>query len=1120
MFSPFLKFLAVFLVCAKLIFAEKNLGANDVSEMVNDHVVNNITNLRGGSNFIFDGITITAATGLSQDFANVSADLFSRTLAADLENSITTVAGTGYLGYNGDGIAATAASLYYPTGVAVDGQGNIYIADIWNHRVRKVTVSNGIITTIAGTGTAGYNADGIVATTAKLNGPTDMAFDGSGNVYIAESLNYRIRKVTVSTGIITTVAGTGIIGYNGDGITATSAQLSTPNGIAIDGSGNIYIADSWNHRIRKVTVSTGIITTIAGTGAAGYNGDGIVATTAKLYKPYGVAIDGSGNVYIADTSNNRVRKLMLNTGIITTIATTTQMLAPLDVAIDGSGDIYIADHFYRIRKVTVSTGIITTIAGTGTAGYNGDGITATSALVNNPSGIDIDRLGNVYIGDTENSRIRVVRSTMPTVSPRVGANIENFVTTIAGTGIWEYNGDGIAATSAAVKDPFAVAVDGQGNVYIADTWNHRIRKVAASTGIITTIAGTGTAGYNADGIVATTAKLNGPLGVAIDGSGNVFIADTSNHRIRKVTVSTGIITTVAGTGTMGHNGDGITATSAQLNNPNDIGIDGSGNIYITDTLNHRIRKVTVSTGIITTIAGTGAAGYNGDGIVATTSKVYNPIGIDIDGSGNIYIADTWNQRVRKVTVSTGIITTIAGTGITGYNAVGITATSADLFVPADIAIDGSGYIYISDSYNQCIRKVTVSTGIITTIAGTSKAGYNGDILMATSTPMNTPVGIAVDRLGNVYFADSLNSRIRVVTSTLPTISPSVGTNVIKTVAGTGLIGAAGYNGDGIAATSAQLGLFFGVAADVWGNVYIADTSNHRVRKVTVSTGIITTIAGTGAAGYNADGIVATTAKLNGPTGVAIDGSGNVYIADSDNNRVRKLMLSTGIITTVAGTGTFGYNGDGILATNAQLNYPLGVTVDRSGNIYIVDKNNHRVRKVTVSTGIITTVAGTGAAGYNGDRIVATSAQLSNPNGIAIDGSGNIYIADTENHRIRKVTVSTGIITTVAGTGTMGHNGDGIAATMADLKYPRGVNIDGSGNVYIADTLNHRIRKVTVSTGIITAVAGTGSLGFNGDGIVATNSLLYGPHSVAVDRFGNVYIADTTNCRVRVLVRQV
>ena len=781
MLSPSLKFLAVFLVCANLIFAEKNLGANDVSEMVNDHVVNNITNLRGGSNFIFDGITITAATGLSQDFAKVSADLFSRTLAADLENSITTVAGTGSLGYNGDGIAATTASLYYPTGVAVDGQGNIYIADIWNHRVRKVTVSNGIITTIAGTGTAGYNADGIVATTAKLNGPTDIAFDGSGNVYIAENLNYRIRKVTVSTGIITTVAGTGVIGYNGDGITATSAQLSNPNGIAIDGSGNIYIADSWNHRIRKVTVSTGIITTIAGTGAAGYNGDGIVATTAK---------------------------------------------------------------------------------------------------------------------------------------------------------------------------------------------------------------------------------------------------------------------------------------------------------------------------------------------------VYNPFGIDIDGSGNIYIADTWNQRVRKVTVSTGIITTVAGTGVIGYNAAGITATSADLFVPADIAIDGSGYIYISDSYNQCIRKVTVSTGIITTIAGTGAAGYNGDILMATSTPMNTPGGIAVDWLGNVYFADSFNSRIRVVTSTLPTISPSVGTNVIKTVAGTGLIGAAGYNGDGIAATSAQLGLFLGVAADVWGNVYIADTSNHRVRKVTVSTGIITTIAGTGAAGYNGDGIVATTAKLNGPTGVAIDVSGNVYIADSDNNRVRKLMLSTGIITTVAGAGTFGYNGDGILATNAQLNYPLGVTVDRSGNIYIVDKNNHRVRKVTVSTGIITTIAGTGAGGYNGDRIVATSAQLSNPNGIAIDGSGNIYIADTENHRIRKVTVSTGIITNVAGTGTMGQNGDGIAATMADLRYPRGVNVDGSGNVFIADTLNHRIRKVTVSTGIITAVAGTGSLGFNGDGIVATNSLLYGPHSVAVDRFGNVYIADTTNCRVRVLVRQV
>ena len=337
-----------------------------------------------------------------------------------------------------------------------------------------------------------------------------------------------------------------------------------------------------------------------------------------------------------------------------------------------------------------------------------------------------------------------------------------------------------------------------------------------------------------------------------------------------------------------------------------------------------------------------------------------------------------------------------------------------------------------------------------------------------------------------------------------------GSGNIGTVAGNGIMG---FSGDGSQALCAEINAP-GVAVDASGNVYIADYGNNRIRKVTVSTGIITTIAGNGTQGYNGDNIAATTAELWSPNGVAVDGSGNVYIADYLNNRVRKVNTS-GIITTLAGNGTLGYNGDNIAATAAQLAQPLGVAVDNSGNVYIADWNNIAIRKVTVSTGIITTVAGTpGWYGYTGDNGPATAAKMQDPEGLAVDGSGNIFISDWRSHTIRKVTASTGIITTIAGNNTAGFSGDGGQATAAVLNYPLGVATDASGNVYIGDRNNNRIRKITVSTGIISTIAGNATQGFNSDGIPATNAELNYPFGVAVDISGNVYIGDVFNYRIR------
>ncbi|MFI5148971.1 MAG: T9SS type A sorting domain-containing protein [Bacteroidia bacterium] len=331
---------------------------------------------------------------------------------------------------------------------------------------------------------------------------------------------------------------------------------------------------------------------------------------------------------------------------------------------------------------------------------------------------------------------------------------------------------------------------------------------------------------------------------------------------------------------------------------------------------------------------------------------------------------------------------------------------------------------------------------------------------------------------------------------------------ISTIAGNGI---PGFSGDGSSATSAQLDSLSGVAIDAAGNIYIADNSNNRIRKVSPA-GLITTIAGTGTGGYGGDGGPATSALLNFPNGIALDGAGNIYIADGSNNRVRKISPS-GIINTIAGNGTAGFGGDGGPATTAQLNGPAAIAIDKTGNVYIADCTNQRIRKVD-SSGTILTVAGNGTAGYGGDAGLATSAKLANPTGVAVDGSGNLYIADNYNHRIRFVN-SAGIISTVAGSGVAGFAGDGAFAIHAKLRYPTGVALDKSGNIFIADLLNNRIRKVD-TTGLITTVAGKGITGYSGDGGLATLAELNYPYSLTIDGTGSLFIADGGNNRVRMV----
>jgi sugar lactone lactonase YvrE len=1102
---------------------------------------------------------------------------------------ITTIAGNGTAAYGGDGGPATSARLRFPRGVAVDASGNIYIADTENHRIRKVINpgSSGIISTVAGNGQRGYSSDGVLATSAQLNYPIGIAVDALGNIYIADAENNRIRKVTNpgSSGIISTVAGNGESGYSSDGVLATSARLNSPFGVAVDASGNVYIADAQNHRIRKVTNpgSSGMISTVAGNGESGYSSDGVLATSAQLNFPRGIVVDALGNIYIADTRNSRIRKVTNpgSSGIISTVAGNgesgysgdgelailAQIGYPICVAVDGSGNIYFADALNnRIRKVTNpgSSGMISTVAGDGTASFSEDGVLAISAQLGAPPGLCLDALGNIYITDSFNHRVRKFGQAPPTSSPSASPTtlsptasptvFSDIITTIAGDGTPGWVGDRRLATLAQLKSPYGVAVDASGNIYIADTGNNRIRKVTKSTGIITTVAGDGVMRYSGDGGPATSARLNQPFGVAVDASGNIYIADGGNHRIRKVTNfgSSGTISTVAGNGEYGYSGDGGLATSAQLYAPTGVAVDASGNIYIADTENHRIRKVTNpgSSGIISTVAGNGERGYSSDGVLATSAQLNYPYGVAVDALGNIYIADGENHRIRKVTNpgSSGIISTVAGNGESGYSSDGVLATSAQLNSPFGVAVDASGNVYIADIYNNRIRMVTNpgSSGIISTVAGDGTGGFSGDGELSTSGRLNNPYGLCLDALGDIYIADTYNNRVRKVgqapptsppsaspTTLSPTASPTVsptasptaspsasptvlGADLIATIAGDGT---QAYGGDGGPATSARLDTPYGVAVDTSGNIYIADYVNHRIRKVTKSSGIISTVAGNGESFFSGDGELATSARLNQPFGVAVDASGNVYIVDYANVRIRKVTNpgSLGIISTVAGNGEYGYTGDGVLATSARLDNPTGVAVDASGNIYIADSQNHRIRKVTKSDGMISTVAGNGGNGYSGNGVLATSAQLSYPYGVAVDALGNIYIVDSGSQRVQKVTPgSSGIISTVAGNGESGYSGDGEIATSARLNQPFGIAVDASGNIYIADTHNNRIRLVTKSTGIISTVAGDGTLDFSGDQGLAISAQLGLPFGLCLDALGNIYIADTYNQRVRIV----
>ncbi|OJJ18660.1 hypothetical protein BKI52_23925 [marine bacterium AO1-C] len=640
------------------------------------------------------------------------------------------------------------------------------------------------------------------------------------------------------------------------------------------------------------------------------------------------------------------------------------------------------------------------------------------------------------------------------------------ISTIVGTGT---GGNALVTDplKAQFNAPNGVDVDSQGNIYICDLINKRIRKIEVATNLVSTIAGTDQPNTFTDGMMAKDAPLGVPGALAVAANGDIYIAESDSGRVLRIDASSNKIYRFAGSDNPTNTGK---AVDAELVKPIALELDSQGNVYIVDRAGF-VYKVDTNDNISKFAGGTNPA----NNIPADQALLSFPVGIGVDASDRIYIADRDRNRIFRVENDT--LSTFA---------VGLPMSK-----PRQVEVDASGVVYIADMGNQRILKVTPDS---TTIFAGSGSTFQ-DNVPADETKLNNPRDITLDADGNLLIADRQHHRIRRVEN-----------DTITTIAGDGT---AGYL-EGAIASQSQLNEPGGVSLSSDDNLlYIADGINNLVVKVDLTTGIMSDIAGIRhkSGGYNQDNILATGALLNVAGGVEVAANGDVYIADSHNHRVRRVNASNGKIITFAGDGntTDIDPGDNGLATNAQLNVPIGVAVDNNGNVYIADRNQNRIRRVKNDT--ITTITGDGTEGFNGDNILASDAQLKKAVGIAVDANGVIYIGDRNNLIVRKIENDT--IKIIAG-GTIQEGGGA-----PNIGRPRQVAVDGSGNVFFADLDSSRIRRIDAVTGAITTIAGGGT-DATGENIDATDAALNQPRDIAIAANGDIYIADRGNHRIRVL----
>lgn len=1105
---------------------------------------------------------------------------------------VGTFAGTGEAGLL-DGFR-TSGKLAFPAAVAGDDQGNIFVADPGNHRIRQI-LPDGSMVTIAGGGTLSGLANG-PGPDARFSFPSTIAVGPDGNLYVADTFNHRICKIvrpTVEGGVwmVETLAGpssSGNAGYvNQPG---SAARFHYPYGVSCDASGNVFVADSLNHRIRKVTPSGGV-STWAGSGVAGML-DSTTPLSANFDSPKGVLVVGS-TVYVADTGNHRIREITSGGALASEVSTfagstmgfadgtgpAAQFHSPSGLASDGAGNIYVADEENaRIRRITAAAEV-TTVAGTGSNGFtNGK---SDSAEFHAPTGLMVALEGNLIVADSENHVLRrvVIENTEVISSPN-GGDIN-------------LAGQQVSATLSAI----ALGLDPGATYYL--------RWVSSGSGAIQSIGMSFVlyelptlATEDADDLTPTSARLNatvdpksspttvvfrystdpdllapwevgtvasglsGLSGVAPDGSGGAYVADRANHRILHITAA-GAVSPFAGSGIAGFaNGNG---TAAQFENPAGLAIDGSGNLYVADEFNHRIRKVTPA-GDVSTFAGSGVAGF-ADG-AGNTARFLYPAGVAVDAAGNVFIADSGNHRIREISAATGEVSTLAGTGVSGLTADG-SADVAQFSSPRGIAVNAAGtHVWVADTGNHAAR--LVFSGNAFTIAGD---GSPGDF--------SSPQGIALDADDNVFVSDTGNHRVRRVE-----IDGSV-----ATLAGSGIDGTVDTPtaGNGLyPATAAQFSAPAGIGIDAAGRLLVSqDGALRKIARAAELPGVSIDPRATGSGeqlvsaaiplsllpdstyyfGSSATNYRGTVSgevfSFTTPQAGITVASGTTAIEDGQVDALDFGKTPTGqpVIRQISlsNPGNFtlhvssidlpaGYQmagGPWQIAPLESLTLDISLTAATAGG-YAGDVTIHSdapdqttftfpVTGLVLDPPAVTTLEATDLMGptatlnasvnpegsatdvwfewsldpeFDGVTVSTQVVPLARPSGIATDSAGNLYIADTLQHRILKITPG-GSTTTLAGAGGAGFaDGPGAAAQFNE---PIGIVVGAEGTIYVADSKNHRIRAITAA-GTVSTFAGLGSPGFT-DGVPSAARFNL-PSGLAIDANGTLHVADRDNNRIR------
>ena len=1106
------------------------------------------------------------------------------------------------------------AEFNTPSGVTQDSDGFFYIADTGNNLIRRISPL-GTVDTIAGTGAFGFqNGPGSAATFAL---PVSVAVGPDDQIYVVDALNHAVRKLTRPPlpGLpwtVTTLAGNGVAGFiNARG---TAARFNQPYGLTFDDAGNAYVADSGNHAIRKINLNGGV-STHAGTGSPG-SADGI-ASAASFNGPYGVAFDSLGNLYVADRNNHSIRAIGTG-GVVSTVAgsgagftdgtgATAQFDNPTALAVDEYDNLYVTDqNNHAIRRVTTPGAVVSTIAGLGTPGIT-EGTPAV-AQFDSPSSICVNLDGNLILTDTDNHVIRRILIRPLTVTAVVDGDYVSAVLNVQALGLKENEtyyfrwrslfdqSTGPLGQSFFLIAPPVLATDDADPVTPTTA---RLNALVDPNGSATTIVFDYSTTPDLAGPDRISTFANGliePRGVAVDSSGNLFVADRGAHKIIRIT-PLGAMSDFAGSGVAGFTN--ATGSSAQFDHPAGLAIDGSDNLFVADELNHCIRKIT-PTGVVTTFAGSGIAGFD-DAPIATNGKFLFPSGVAVDTAGsNVYVADLGNHRIRRI--SGGALSTHAGTGTGGFQ--NGTAASAEFNSPADVAIDGSGDVLVADRDNHRIRRIRA--GSVTTAAGTGSEGFADGT--TSNAQFSSPVGLTVSGTGSIYVADSANHRLRIIEGTDVRTAAGSGVDEIldspdatffypPTYAGfsspaqvaidpaSGNLFVTESGGDGIrlierlpslSVTVPQtpdddMEVLAGVPVPetlLPGTTYFfrAQASNGRNPNEPVVAEILSFTTPTSPKiqvfyGPDTDSTPLVSGQLP-PIDLGVTPLGTPVVHELTMTNLGEWDLDVTNFTVISAghSGVIPSGGIDTIPEGETLTFEATVQATFGGQftrtmliestdpetpvfevnftwivvdppaVATLDATDITANGATLNASVnpkygdtslfieystdpnidgreVTTLAGATSDYAEGN---GTSALFNQPCGIVNDAAGNIYIADELNHRIRKIAPD-GTSSTLAGTGSAGF-ADGNAAS-AQFSSPKDLAIATDGTIFVADSGNHRIRAISPA-GVVSTYAGLGSPGFT-DG-VNTAARFSSPVGIAIDSAGQLFVADAGNHRVRTI----